>query len=250
LTILPERLINFKLTGITITAAELTQLHIDRCFELFNLYYENVSYDRFIGDLMEKKWVILLWDKHCRIQGFSTQMLVELRVDDKVTCKGIFSGDTIIHRDYWGDLELAKIWGRFVFTLQNEYPDLEFWFLISKGYKTYKFLPTYFRRFYPCYNLETPEFEKKLIDAFGLMKFPGNYNPDKGVIQMNGTKDYLKPNIADITEKRLKDPHIAFFAKKNPGYYKGNELVCIAKISQENMQPIVHRYFLKGQFLK
>ncbi len=31
-----------------------------------------------------------------------------------------------------------------------------YWLLLSKGYKTYKFLHTFFNAFYPCVDVETP----------------------------------------------------------------------------------------------
>ncbi len=240
--------ISIRLLGETIGASELSEKQLNRCFALMNQFYENVTFERFCHDLQEKQWVILLMDEGGQIQGFSTQTLLDITIDGK-PIKGFFSGDTIIHKDFWGELELAKVWGQLVFSLLRQNPETEmYWFLICKGYKTYRFLPAYFNEFYPRYDAETPALERKLIDTFGQMKFPDTYNPATGVVKFQGTRDYLKHDVADITKQRLKNPHINFFVRSNPGFDLGDELVCVAKICKENMKSIVHRYYLKGQY--
>ena len=50
-------------------------------------------------------------------------------------------------------------------------PRAEFyWFLISKGYKTYRFLPLFFREFYPRHDAPTPAWAKEILDALGRHK--------------------------------------------------------------------------------
>jgi hypothetical protein len=45
----------------------------------------------------------------------------------------------------------------------------------------------------------------------------------------------LRPNLRGIPEKRLHDPHVAFFARANPGHGKGDELVCLTEITSGNL---------------
>ena len=44
---------------------------------------------------------------------------MDLTVDDR-PITAVFSGDTIIHPDYWHELELPKIWGAHVFALADQ----------------------------------------------------------------------------------------------------------------------------------
>lgn len=217
-------------------------------FELMCLHYDNIKYENFKNDLKEKTWVVLLKNQDKKIRGFSTQMLMDIEVNG-LKIKGVFSGDTVIHKDYWGDLELSKVWLRFALTLKKQLLGYKvFWFLISKGYKTYRYLPIHFYSFYPRFDKETPVFEKKIMDTFGEAKYSGEYDPKTGVIHTKGEKDWLKEGVADITEKRLKDPHVKFFAEANPDWSKGDELVCITELAPENIKPSALRILLGDNY--
>lgn len=231
-----------RLIGDIQSVGSLTQAQKQRMHELLKTYFEGTNADIFYKDLAEKQWAILLFDPiNGSIQGFSTQMLLE-RVVAGVPIKALFSGDTIINRNYWGENELAKQWLRLGEYLMTLYPQSRlYWFLISKGYKTYRFLPVYFNKFYPCYNKETPEFERKIIDDLGYFKYPNNYSSKDGVIHFSKDAMRLKKGVADINENRLRNPHIRFFVERNPLYWRGDELVCLANLSYDNFNASVFK---------
>lgn len=197
--------------------------------------------DSFQKDLSEKEDVILLRNGSEEIKGFSTLMLLEQTVDeDPITA--LFSGDTIIDREYWGENELPKWWGRYAFSLIDEVPGRElYWFLMTKGYKTYRFLPVFFNDFYPRYDQEFLEREKIILDAFASVKFPNNYNPLTGVVSFDGRKDNLREGIADIDERRMNDPHIRYFVERNPGWIQGDELCCLMPLRKDNFNRLAVR---------
>jgi hypothetical protein len=64
------------------------------------------------------------------------------------------------------------------------------------------------------------------------MLYPDEYNKDTGVIEYKTVKDKLKKGVADIDEHLLKNKDIAYFCKRNPEHYKGNDLACLAKIDK------------------
>lgn len=220
----------------------LSQRQTDRMFNLMSAYFDNVCKDKFEKDLNEKHWVIILKDSAGgEIQGFSTFMLLDSAADN-TPVKGIFSGDTIVDKKYWGETELMRVWGKFIISLMEKYKDYKlYWFLSSMGYKTYKFLPVYLNEFYPRYDKKTPPFEQKVLDAFAYKKYPLEYNGDTGIIHFDRKKECLKTGMADIAPNRLKNPHIKFFAEKNPLFWQGDELACIAELSEENMKPAMKR---------
>jgi hypothetical protein len=96
-------------------------------YEVLNKYYES-----------EKDAVILMRDSvENRIQGFSTILDVRMKIGGK-TVVGAFSGDTIIERSYWGQGILGKAFLSYMLKQKLKNPFRTFyWFLISKGYKTY-----------------------------------------------------------------------------------------------------------------
>jgi hypothetical protein len=47
--------------------------------------------------------------------------------------------------------------------------------------------------------------------------------------------------MADITPDRLRDPHVQFFARRNPRHALGDELCCIAPLTPGNFTPAAYR---------
>jgi hypothetical protein len=155
----------------------------------------------------------------------------------------IFSGDTIIDKNYWHSLALPISWGRLMLSTLSQYPDSElYWLLTSKGYKTYRFLPIFFREFYPTFTRNTPSFETAVMNSFASYKFGDRYNRSTGILTAATGAQKLAPGVADITEIRRKDGHIVFFERMNPNHARGDELVCLARCQSQNINPFILRY--------
>lgn len=223
------------LTGSIQRPVDLAPPQLERMAALLAEYFVNVTQSHFEQDIAEKEWVILLTDTATgQIQGFSTLMRLCVTVDQQPVV-AFFSGDTIIARDYWGEAELPRLWGQHVFSLAETISDARvFWFLISSGYKTYRFLPVFFREFYPSYQHPTPPAIKRILDALARSKFPSEYDAERGVIRFVKSAP-LRPGVAEITERRLKDPHVAFFVTANPGHTHGDQLPCLVELTRSNI---------------
>jgi len=201
----------------------------DAMYALFSTYFLGTDRGVFEQDLSEKDGVILLRDEPSGgIQGFSTFMW--LRVDNTVA---FFSGDTIIDREFWGDSVLSRMWAQIAFAEAGRHPEAKmYWFLICSGYKTWRFLPVFFRQFYPNPETETPAHIQNVIDTLGRRKFGDQYAD--GIVRLRHATP-LRRGVAEITEERLRDPQIAFFARMNPGHANGDELACLTEISRANL---------------
>ena len=229
-----------KLQGNLVPVAELTSVQRAAMLALMKRTYEGITEATFVADLAEKQWVIVLEELSSgQLCGFSTQMLLPLRVDDcPVTV--LFSGDTVVAQEHWGDAALSHVWGNLALTLIDRHPvGTLFWALISKGYKTYRFLPVFFHEFYPRHDVATPAWAQALIEAFGHHKFPQAF--EAGIIHAHPGKDRLRAGIADVTPARLRDPHVAFFANRNPGHTTGDELCCVAPLTRDNFTDAAYR---------
>lgn len=229
------------LKGQLIAVGALNTRDREDLFALMEQHYENVERPRFDADLLAKDSVLVLRDSGDLIRGFTTLKVYTIDVNGQPV-RLVFSGDTIVHRDYWGELELPRIWIRAVHSLVKDCGLPAYWLLISKGYKTYRFLPVYFHTFFPCHNSATPPFEKSVMDTFGRLKYPGHYDPRSGVIDLHGERDYLKSELADVPARHLRDPHIGFFLQQNPGYARGDELVCLTRLDPQNIKPSGMKY--------
>lgn len=223
------------LKGKVYELKDLSLKDLESMFSLMADYYENMKKDNFLSDLKTKENVIVLKDANEQIKGFSTVVFHDLEIKGKIY-KILFSGDTIIHHDYWAQNNLANVWLQFAIKKQQEFNKPLYWLLISKGYKTYKYLNTFFKTYYPNPNFEIPKLEQSIIDKFGELFYQEKYDKQAGILRMNKTKDYLKEEFAKISdEKRKTDKIVQFFLKKNPEYYMGNELICITDLSLDNV---------------
>ncbi len=220
--------------------AGLSEARLIEMLQLMQAYYSNVFPDQFRRDLAEKDMVITLLENG-RLCGFSTWMLFPHEFDGR-RVNVIFSGDTIIESRHWRSLALPVTWGRLMLAALAEHPgEGLYWLLISKGYKTYRFLPVFFREFYPSYRKETPAFERGLLGSIARRKFGDGYNAGTGVLPAGPDSQRLRPGVADLTEARRRDEHIAFFERANPGHARGDELVCLACCHRDNIHPYILR---------
>jgi hypothetical protein len=211
-------------------------------YDLMDRYFAGMSPALFRADLQEKHWVILLTDAgDGRVVGFSTQTAIEARADGGIV-RALFSGDTIVDRAYWGQTELMRVWGELALRLIDSADGVPlYWFLICMGYRTYRFLPVFFREFHPRPDRETPAHSKQVLDAVASARYGADYCPRSGVVRMRDRSVRLREGVADIDDRLLGNRFVRFFVDRNPGHRSGDELACIAPLTRENFTPLAWR---------
>lgn len=228
--------------GLVKPISECTEKEISAMYALMTEFYDNMDEDVFRRDFFNKDYCLVLYDEEVLV-GFTTQKVMSVTVEGR-EIHGMFSGDTIIHKDHWGEIELFKVWAQFWFDYAEKYEEF-YWFLICKGYKTYRILPSFWKEFYPNRQTETPEYEQKIIDAYASLLYPEEYNKNTGVIEYSHVKDKLRSGVADVDSHRIKNKDIAFFCNKNPGHIDGNDLACIARIDKRYLKRRVPELLFK-----
>ena len=203
-------------------------------YRLMAEFYDDMSEDAFRRDFRQKDYCLLLRHETDGVVGFTTQKVMTFPLGGR-EITGIFSGDTIIHKRHWGDMQLFRTWARFWFAYAARYDEF-YWFLICKGYKTYCMLPLFFTEFYPDRRRPTPPYERRIIDTYAAALYGDEYNPATGVIEYRRVKDKLKKGVADIGSRELKNKDIAFFTRANPGYADGNDLACLARLDRSALK--------------
>lgn len=233
-----ESLSSNALTGSVVSRADLSACDRHHMYELLATYFDGTTRDRFESDLEEKEVVVLLRDIRGRIEGFSTYMRIALPVDGQ-DIVAFFSGDTIVARQYWGETILSRLWSRTVFAeaacIEAERPNVQvYWFLICSGYKTFRFLPVFFREFYPHPTAAMPADVRLILNSLGQRKFGPDYDPASGIVRLPHATP-LRNGVAGVTEQRMRDPLVAFFTAKNPHHGEGDELACLTRICRTNL---------------
>lgn len=204
---------------------ELTRRDRDAMFALYTRYFATRDRMVFERDLAEKEWVILLRDDDGVIDGFST--LMSMNVSGATV---FFSGDTIVDRERWGTFDLPRSWARHVFSAAD---DNTYWFLISSGFRTYRYLPLFFRDFHPRRDGDSGM--KTLLDTIATAKFGDAYDPRTGVIRL-ATPAPLREGVSDPVT-RMTNPYVSFFIDANPGHADGDELACLVRVDVANLTP-------------
>ena len=221
-----------KLNSKIIKIKQIDNLLLQNMFELMNQTYDGTSLEKIEKDLSNKDYILLLTDKQQNLQGFTTMQIFDFQLKSKPVTV-IYSGDTVISKDFLGELELMQSWWQFVCEIQQKNHTIDiYWMLISKGWRTYKFLPVFFNEFYPNKNEQTPAEFQDFIDNLGIFKFPEEY---KNGLVCPHHPDYLKNGENDVPSHRKNDADIQFFLTKNPNFYKGDELVCTTKLHYNNL---------------
>lgn len=212
---------------------QLTNDDLQRLLTLMQRHFLDVDRDRFQGDLAAQQWVLLFRDASDRIQGFST-LSKYTSGDDQDAVTVIYSGDTIVDRRFWGHRALPRNWIRAVRSLHaaDDPADL-YWLLLTSGFRTYRFLPVFWRRFHPRPEGDEPGL-RPLRDRLAAERFGDAFDPTEGIVRL--TRHYrLRPELAEAPPGRREDQHIDFFLRCNPGYTDGDELACIAPLHDANL---------------
>ncbi|MFP4584844.1 MAG: hypothetical protein ACLFN9_15875 [Desulfococcaceae bacterium] len=207
----------------------------ERMFRLHAAYFDNVRAKNFRRDLAEKDWVILLREAD-RILGFSTIRFFD---HDASGSRVLFSGDTIVDKSKRQTCCLAGAFGHLLRRFRPADRPF-FWLLICKGYRTYRFLPTFFRQFDPGPGTNGGPLAA-LRNAIAAERFGPAYDRETGIVRFNGNGDFLRPDHAGIAAAHSRDPFVRFFLERNPGFRIGDELACLAPLAEENLNSLAKR---------
>ena len=200
-------------------------------WRLFNRFYADVTREMFAEDLAWKRDVILCRDSgDGELRGFSTLALFRRVVDGRKVV-AIFSGDTIIEPEYWGQTALQRQFFLYILKQKARHPfSRVYWFLISKGYKTYLLLSRNFVEYWPRWDRPTPTWQANVIGHMASELYGEAWQPGLGVLRFTESKGRLREAVAPIEPSLLAHDDIRFFAEKNPGHAGGDELCCLGRV--------------------
>lgn len=210
--------------------ASLTLAELDAMWTLFHSAYAGATREAFTRDLSEKHHVIVLKDATRALQGFST--LLRLEVDGALV---VFSGDTIVAPGFWGQTALQRAFIWYLMTQRHARPGRPvYWFLITKGYRTYLLISRYFPNHWPRHDAPMPGSESALLDSLCQAKFGAAWDANAGLLRYAG-KDAVRlaEELAHVPKRLEDDPDVAFFLQKNPRWAEGDELCCLARADDD-----------------
>lgn len=212
---------------------EVSIVDAGKMHELFEQYYHNAPFDTFLSDLRKKDGVIFLREQHNKkIVGFSTLQTMELDLGGR-TVRGLFSGDTVSERRYWGNRAMLSCFARQMLRIRLQKLTMPlYWLLISKGFKTYLILTNNFPKHYPHVDGQFDRQLAPVVDAYCEKLWPAAFDRNNRVLQFGEGYQKLKGDVAEITsEMKVENPKIDFFEVKNPTWRDGTELPCVGQVT-------------------
>ena len=105
-----------------------------------------------------------------------------------------------------------------------------YWLLLTSGFRTYRFLPVFWKDFFPRYDADG---DKALVDALAVERFGSRYDREHGIVRFERPQ-VLVPELLEVPSGRTIDEHVAFFLERNPGYTRGDELVCLTRVGDDD----------------
>ncbi|MCC2638858.1 MAG: hypothetical protein K0Q68_2577 [Moraxellaceae bacterium] len=218
---------------------------IRQMYQVFSQYYENTTWDVFLQDLSKKTGAFIMRNSAGRVVGFSTVMTCKVMVGGRPV-NGVFSGDTILERAYWGSRALQLEFFKFLVAEKARHPfNPVYWFLISKGFKTYLLLANNFYTFYPRHDGHA-SYLGDIVDAYCEQMFPAYYNRERRLLDFGHDYSPLRSDVAEITDRMREDnPSIRYFEDLNPEWRRGTELPCVGELRWVDLMKFTVRYATK-----
>lgn len=206
-----------------------------RCGEMFALlsrHFEGVTQTQFQRDLTEKNWVIEV-RRDGQLVGFST-LLVAGAEFEGAALTAIYSGDTIVAPEAWNSPVLARTWIAAVNHLRATFPERRcFWLLLTSGFRTYRFLPVFWRTFFPRRDGAAPHLQR-LRDHLAAVQYGPSFDPAAGIVRF-AKPQRLRGKLSATPAGRAADADVAFFLARNPRHAEGDELACLTEIDEANL---------------
>lgn len=231
-----------SLVARTVPVASLNDATRSAAFALFAATYDNAVRERFERDLSEKQHVILLHDRDSgALKGFSTVLVREIQGRSGPATL-VFSGDTVIDRQYWGQKRLQMAFLRLLVTLKLRTPGRPmYWFLLSKGYRTYLLLANAFPHAVPRSDGDDDDALRAILDRVATERFGAEYDSSSGVVRYATPHERVREGIAPVTPDALAHPSVRFFVARNPEHASGVELACLADVRLRDLACVAVR---------
>lgn len=201
---------------------------------LHRKYYDNLKSKVFKDDTYSKDYAILL-EKNNHLVGYTLFSLYQVIFKEQ-SWMIFYSGNTITDINSRSSIVLAASFFDVVKEMHKKWPGYKkCWFLLSKGFRTYKLLPQFFNTYFPADD-KTDEEIGSLLFQLAQSRFGKRYKKESGIIDMNGGADFINHALREEHNKYKQNKEVDFFCRRNPGFIKGDELVCGCSLSADNIK--------------
>lgn len=229
----------------TCSVSLLDAATVDRLQQLYLQNFDGSSPEIFRGDFAAKDEAIMLYFRD-EVVGFTALQYFEHLWHGELI-RIVYSGDTIVSPEHWGQQTLAFSWLARVGAMHRRFgPQRMFWFLLVKGHRTYRYLSVFARSFFPHWTFDQGEL-RQLAEQLAYDKFGERFDPHSGLVKFTPSRGHLKERLAHISPSHASKHAVEYFLSRNPSYAAGHELVCVCELTPGNLKPLAARIFAGAQ---
>lgn len=210
--------------------------------DLMDRHFLGVTRAIFEDDLSGKDHAVLLTDATGGLRGFSTLAVARARHGDE-SLRVVYSGDTVVDTSARNGPALASAW---IDAVRVLCPPGEgsrvMWLLICSSVRTWRFLPVFFREFHPRPGAEAPEPERELLCDLAAQRYGAAFDAGAGLVRLAHPQP-VRPGVQACDGGE----DAAWFAARNPGHARGDELVCLCDLGDANLTAAGRRMVRAGE---
>ncbi len=217
-------------------------------YRLFETYYQNATEQAFQADLADKDLALLVRSSDSgAIVGFTTILRQKIFAPDGSPATAVFSGDTVMDKEFWGSKILQWEFTRYLLSLKLSAPHRRlYWMLMSKGFKTYLMIRRNCPRTFPGHDLKDDCDLRIIRDIFYSQRYRSAFDPRSGLVRFAEPRGAIASAYADVDPSSLADLDINHFFKLNPHYRTGVELACVAEVRLRDFPVALTKYLGKA----
>ena len=213
-----------------VACADLSGATRSAMLALMDRYFFGVTAEVFARDLATKDHAVLLTDAHGAVCGFTTLAVLHTEHDGE-PLRVICSGDTVVDESARTGPLLARAW---IEAVREVCPPSArsrvLWLLICSSVRTYRFLPLFFREFVPRRGGDSSPADRTLLDVLARRRYGNTFDAASGIVRLADAQP-LRPGRHACDA----GPDAAWFARTNPGHARGDELVCLCDLGDDNL---------------
>ena len=217
-------------------------------FALLQGCFDGVTRETFEHDLANKTLAVLLRSEGGELHGFSTLAMYPACGPSEEPVTIACSGDTIVAPGAWGSSTLPRTWINAALDWHATHGRGRlYWLLLTSGFRTYRFLPVFFERFYPHHAYPIPSRVAGWMHRLAGQRWGTAYDRASGIVRF-AQPQRLRPPLAGVPKAKAEDTHIRHFLTLNPGHARGDELLCLCELSRDNLTRAGRRMVEAGAY--
>ena len=212
-------------------------------FALLSVWFEGYGETYFNEELEDLDHCVVQEDAETgELVGFATVYRQVIEIDG--TAVGAFhTAHCILARRFWGSngLVRAMVAEMVSCARADRSRRLWYWSYSAVGYRSYRYMPMLFVRHAPHPEQAPDALDRAVRDHIGRACFAQYY--DAGTVDWRWQGYGLTEEARAISEAKLDSPAVAQFRRINPRWADSVEILCLARLEDDNLTSFGHRWF-------